>query len=205
VVFHVKHEGWPEIAGALGLVLDAEQASKLERYERLLIDRAAPFGMIASADIPRIRERHILDSLRAALCVGEARTAYDLGSGGGLPGIPVAIAATGLQVTLVEARRRRASFLELAIDTLELPNASVVHGHVEHLEERVDLALARAFTKAPACWALAEPLLNPQGRLIYFAGEGFDAAQETPGGVRTTLFRSPPLAKSGPLVIMSRQ
>jgi 16S rRNA (guanine527-N7)-methyltransferase len=161
--------------------------------------------MIAKADIPRIRERHVVDSLRAALCVDGARSAYDFGSGAGLPGIPVAIAVPGLQITLVEARRRRASFLELAVDALALPNVAVFHGHAEHLQGQVDLVLARAFTKAAACWAIAEPLLAPGGRLVYFAGAGFDAALETPSGATTALFRSPSLANSGPLAIMSRQ
>lgn len=204
-MFHVKHEGWADAAAALGVAIDASQASTLDTYERLLVDRAAPFGMIAKADIPRIRERHILDSLRAAACVGPAVTAYDLGAGAGLPGIPVAIAVPDLLVTLVEARRRRASFLELAVEALALSNVTVVHGHAEHLEAQVDLALARAFTKASECWAIAEPLLAPGGRLVYFAGTGFDAATETPDGAEMALFRTPSLANSGPLAIMSRQ
>lgn len=201
----MKHEGWADSAASFGVPIDARQATRLETYEALLREKAAPFGMIAQADLPRLRERHILDSLRAAAYVGEATAAYDLGSGAGLPGIPVAIAAPGLHITLVEARRRRAAFLELAIDALALPNVTVFHGHAEHLREPVDLIMVRAFTDALACWGIAEPLLGPGGRLLYFAGARFDVVKGTPEGAEVTLFATPSLARSGPLAIMTRQ
>jgi 16S rRNA (guanine527-N7)-methyltransferase len=204
-VFHVKHEGWGEAAAALGVVLDGEQAALLDAYEALLRERAAPLGMISGADLPRIRERHLLDCLRAAAHCGGLTTAYDLGSGAGLPGIPLAIAVPALQLTLVEARRNRAGFLELAADALPLPNVSVFPGRAEHLRERVDLVTARAFKSASECWDLADSLLTPAGRLIYFAGTGFDPGADTPKGAELRLFSTPSLANSGPLAIMSRQ
>jgi 16S rRNA (guanine527-N7)-methyltransferase len=201
----VKHEGWTETAAAFDVALDPHQASQLDSYEELLRTRAAPLGMISEADVPRIRNRHILDSLRAAALVGNARSAYDLGSGAGLPGIPLAIACAGLRITLVEARRTRAAFLELALEALGLPNASVFLGRVERLQERVDLVTARAFTDAPSCWRVAEPLLSRGGRLVYFAGSGFDSEFAGPEGADVAVFTTPGLAQSGPLAIMSRQ
>ena len=201
----MKHESWGEAAAALGVVLDATQEARLDAYELLLRVRAVPLGMIAQADLPRLRERHILDCLRAAALVGQAESAYDLGSGAGLPGIPLAIAAHELHVVLVEARRNRGAFLELAVDELGLRNVSVFVGHAEELVERVDLVVARAFTDAPGCWRIAEPLLQPGGRLLYFAGTGFDPRSEAPDGVDLALFPAPTLARSGPLAIMGRQ
>lgn len=200
----MKHEGWIEAAAALDVAVDPRQASQLDTYELLLRERAAPLGMIAEADRPRIRERHILDCLRAAALVGAAESAYDLGSGAGLPGIPLAIAEPELRVTLVEARRNRAAFLELAVDELALPNVSVFVGRAEDLIARVDLVAARAFTDAPGCWRIAEPLLKPGGRLLYFAGAGFDPRSDAPEGVDLALFTAPSLARSGPLAIMGR-
>jgi 16S rRNA (guanine527-N7)-methyltransferase len=161
--------------------------------------------MISKADLARIRERHVLDSLRAAALVGDARSAYDLGSGAGLPGIPLAIAKPELRITLVEPRRKRTAFLELAIEALALPNAFVFPGRGEDLTEGVDLVTARAFTDAPGCWRLAEPLLLPGGRLVYFAGTGFDPASEGLERADLAVFTTPGLARSGPLAIMSRQ
>ena len=201
----MKHEGWPEAAAAFDVMVDPRQASQLDSYEVLLRERAVPLGMIAAADLVRVRERHILDCLRAAALVGTAQTAYDLGSGAGLPGIPLAIAAPELQVILVEARRNRAAFLELAADELALPNVSVFAGRAENLVTRVGLIVARAFTDAAGCWRIAEPLLDPGGRLVYFAGTGFDPTFEAPEGADVALFTTPSLARSGPLAIMGRQ
>ena len=201
----MKHEGWIEAAAALDVVIRPHQASQLDTYHLLLRERAAPLGMIAGADRPRIRERHILDCLRAATVVKNAKSAYDLGSGAGLPGIPLAIALPELEIRLVEARRNRAAFLELVVDELALTNVSVFLGRAEDLVERVDLITARAFTDAAGSWRIAEPLLEPGGRLLYFAGEGFDLSTEAPEGVDLALFTTPSLARSGPLAIMGRQ
>lgn len=196
-VFHVKHEGPPPS-------LDLAQASLLDRYEELLRGRAAAAGMVAPDDLPRLRARHLVDSLRAAAAVEPGdEDAYDLGSGAGLPGVVVAIARPALRVVLVERRRSRAAFLELVVDELGLTNAIVVAGGSEGLHEPADLVFARALAPPREAWALAEPLLRADGRLVYFAGEGFQPATELPGGVRAVLLR--PLAPAGPLVIMARQ
>jgi 16S rRNA (guanine527-N7)-methyltransferase len=203
-VFHVKHEGW-DIVGALNLVLAPEQLGKLEAFEALIRDRAIPLGMVATADEGRLRERHIHDSLRAAPVVSPAdRTAYDLGSGAGLPGVVVAIACPDLRMTLVESRRPRAAFLQLVVDRLGLANTVVSSERVEALTEPVDLCCSRAFARVGVAWRAADRLLLPGGRLIYFAGERFDPA-ELPADAASTLVTTSALARSGPLVIMSRQ
>ena len=88
-MFHVKHEGLIGEAATLGVILDVEQAARLERYEDLLRDRAAALGMIAKGDLGRLRERHILDSLRAVPALPQGRFG---GRGprvrGGSPGHP---------------------------------------------------------------------------------------------------------------------
>ena len=130
-VFHVKHEGsTPERPPfSLGISLSDEQVGQLERFEALLTERAIPSGFIAAADAPRVRERHIWDSLRAAAVIRlDEDTAYDLGSGAGLPGLVVAIACPWLEITLVEARRPRVAFLELALERLTLTNAQTTQG-----------------------------------------------------------------------------
>ena len=180
------------------------QVGQLERFEALLRERAIPSGLVAAADVSRLRERHILDCLRAAAVVrGQERTGYDLGSGAGLPGLVVAIACPWLEVTLVESRRPRVAFLELALELLRLPNAYIYAGRVQKLSDRADMCLARAFAGPAASWRAAEPLLVPRGRLVYFAGRGFDRSQ-LPSDLEINLVAST-LARSGPLAIMSRQ
>lgn len=209
-----------EQAAAIGVELSGSSSDRLLRYEELLRDRGVPLGLVAKGDVARIRERHILDCLRAAPLVGPgARRAYDLGSGGGLPGIVLGIALPHLQVTCVEARRNRVAFLELAIDLVGLPNASAHLGPLEELTEVVDVCFARALASPEGSWRMAERLLDSGGKLIYFAGKGFHAvAEDRPGsaaevagaapwgnsGVRMTTVPTPGLESSGPLVIMGR-
>ncbi|MEZ0235606.1 MAG: RsmG family class I SAM-dependent methyltransferase, partial [Actinomycetota bacterium] len=87
----MKHEGWA-VAASLGVDLDDAAIERLERFERRLSEKGAPMGMVASSDLPRLRERHILDCLRATSLLPEAGTVCDMGSGAGLPGIVLAIA-----------------------------------------------------------------------------------------------------------------
>ena len=203
-MFHVKHEG-PGL-GSAGVELDRSQTERLEAFERVLAARAVPLGLVAEADSGLLWERHVLDCLRAAAEVGTRdRDACDLGSGAGLPGIVMAIACSWMSVTLVEARQISGGFLELVVDTLKLGNARVVVGRAEELADRFDVCFARAFGDARASWAAAGPLLRPGGRLIYFAGEGFDPVPDSPSGVVTSLVAPPPIERMGPLAIMSRQ
>src|SRR5688572_2485564 len=107
-MFHVKHEVWAECAAAVGVELTPEMVSRLESFGTLVRGHGAALGLVGTADLPRLRERHLSDCLRAVAAVRKTdRTAYDLGSGAGLPGIVVGIACPLLEVTLIESRRRR--------------------------------------------------------------------------------------------------
>ena len=209
VLFHVKHAEDPSLleasAARLDVRLSPAQAASLLTLETLLLERAMPAGMIAKADLPRLRERHILDCLRAATVVRpEDRDAYDLGSGAGLPGLVLAVALPDLRMTLVEARRRRAAFLELAVERLGLRNAVVAVSRIEALSERVDLCFARALAPPEAAWRLAEPLLRSKGRLVVFAGEGAVGPFRAPGALVRETRSTSVLERAGPLVIMAR-
>jgi 16S rRNA (guanine527-N7)-methyltransferase len=201
-MFHVKHEGW-EVLSEMGIELGPEAKPRLERYERLLVDRAIPRGMIAASDGPRLRERHILDSIRAAPLLPAAGTVCDLGSGAGLPGIPLAIVRPDLRWVLVEVRRNRADFLEET--SAELENVSVYPRRLETLDDRFAACTARAFASAPESWNAASRILEPDGFMIYWAGASFDPAADAPNDASMRLFHSSGLERAGPLVIMARQ
>jgi 16S rRNA (guanine527-N7)-methyltransferase len=203
-MFHVKHEPW---GPAAGLALDDRQTRQLDRYEALLADRAVPLGMVAPTDLPRLADRHILDAIRGAPLVPPgAEAVCDLGSGAGLPGIPVAIARADTRVVLAEVRRTRAAFLELAVEQLDLTNAEVHPGRAESLPEAgFDACLARAFAPIGRVWQVARRLLRPSGVLLYWAGHGNDPVAEAPEGVRVTISATSSLAEAGPIAIMARQ
>jgi 16S rRNA (guanine527-N7)-methyltransferase len=205
-MFHVKHEAWGVWAERLRIEIAPVQAAALDRFEKLLAERAAPSGMISAGDTRHLRERHIVDSLRAAPLLGAPTGAVaDLGSGAGLPGIPLAIVRPDLRFRLVDIRRRRIAFLELASDSLGLSNVDVMQLRIERLAPPIDVCLARAVADPISAWRLARPLLSSSGRLLYWAGRGFDVASGAPKGARISVSAFPGLADAGPVVIMTPQ
>ncbi len=210
----MKHEQahwarWMLLRGAeaIGVELSEEAVEQVLLYESLLLDKAIPLGLVAASDAGRLLERHLLDSLRSAAIVEDSdRTALDLGSGAGLPGIVVAIARPQLSLRLAESQRRRVAFLEFAVERLGLSRVEVVPGRLEDLpqEGSADLAFARSLAPLEKSWSLAAPLLRTGGRLVYFAGLASEVAPSVPGTSRVERREFPALESSGPLVIMTR-
>ena len=102
----------------------------------------------------------------------DAGSLADLGTGAGLPGIPLALAKPGLQVTLVESNGKKARFLREAVRTLGLANARVAESRAEALDEpgAYDAITARALATLPLIIALGGHLLKPGGRLLAMKG-----------------------------------
>lgn len=210
VMFHVKLEDVRSHPAARGL--DADQVELLVRYEALLRERAVPLGLVAPGDVGSLMERHVLDSLRAVPCIPpSAADLADLGSGAGLPGLPLAIAIPRLSVCLVERSQRRAAFLEVAVERLGLADrVRVLVATTEEVTETFDVCVARALAGADEVWRLAFPLLRGDGRVVYFAGRGWrDLPREHAGGAGTAPYRVEICDPSrfhheGPVVIMQR-
>ena len=191
---------------ALAEGLTADQRASLRAFENLLRGPGAVRGLVSKGDLGRLWPRHILDSLRAVACLDpENRTAVDVGSGGGLPGIPLAIARPELAMVLLEPRESRVAFLEMAISELRLANVTVEHGRAGGATARGDVCLARALANPVASWAACSPLLSPGGRLLYFAGATFGATELTAlseVGVRAKNCDASLFPGYGPIVIM---
>jgi len=200
-MFHVKHEAWVRDAQKLGLSLSDEQLGHLAAYVGLLGRIAVPRGMISAGDADRLWERHVLDGLRGVPDVPSGDIA-DLGSGAGIPGVPLAIAAPTTQVALIEPRRARASFLEAVIDEIGISNARVVLGKAEDISERFQGCVARAFSSPLGSWRVAQRILDPAGVLVYWAGAGFDRTPLDDLGILVRVSTHSDLARTGPLVIM---
>lgn len=188
--------------------MDHDQVTRLVAFESLLVNRAVELGLVARSDALRIRDRHILDSLRAAAVALENDVdALDIGAGAGLPGVPVAIARPALTVRLVEPRRTRVAFLELVLERTRLENAAILPTTIEGVDVTADLCFARAFAPLGQAWKAARPRLRPGGRLVYFAGASFERP-ERPEGCSAIDIVSPPAGSRietlGPLVIMTR-
>jgi 16S rRNA (guanine527-N7)-methyltransferase len=190
----------------LGLVLSHDQLERLLTYATLLESIGIEAGVVGPSDRGRVAARHVADSLRAAAVLTPAEIAtLDLGSGGGLPGIPVAIASPAVTVGLVESRRRRVGFLELACERLVVDNATPIAQRIESIDgEPVDVCFARALAPLAAAWRLAMPLLRTGGRLVYFAGAETDLTGAEDLGFPVEVRRPVAVASGGPLVIIGR-
>ena len=136
----------PLEAGLAALSLDSALATPLLDYVALLARWNATYNLTAVRDPREMIGKHLLDSLAMQPFVRELGTLADLGTGPGLPGIPLAIATPSLQVTLVESNGKKARFLREAVRQLKLANAGVVESRIEALDApgRFDAITARA-------------------------------------------------------------
>jgi len=144
-------------------------------YADLVRAYSAKLDLVSPGDLDRFEDRHIADSLRALPYVQEAPpgVAVDVGSGAGLPGVPLAIADAGREWVLLEPRKRRAAFLEEVIRQLDLRNASVITVTAEVLAASgpvYAVATARALAPPAEAIELLRPLVIPGGSVLVFIG-----------------------------------
>ena len=159
-------------SGLRQLGLDAALAAPLLAYLALLARWNATYNLTAIRDPREMLVKHLLDSLAMHAHLDGIESLADLGTGPGLPGIPLAIARPGLQVTLVESNGKKARFLREAARQLKLGNASVVESRIETFDAagRFDAITARALATLPLILQLGGHLLQPQGRLLAMKG-----------------------------------
>ena len=158
----------------LALPLPPEAREKLLAYTALLAKWNRTYNLTAIRDPYEMVTHHLLDSLAVMphlpLQAGEALA--DVGSGGGLPGIPLAIAQPAWRVTLNDASEKRAAFLRQASFELALPNVSVHEGRVEAWRpaQRFSLVISRAYAELAQFIASCRHLVAPGGILAAMKG-----------------------------------
>ena len=159
-------------AGLQALHLDPALAEPLARYLALLLRWNAAYNLTAIRDPREMVTKHLLDSLAMAPFLVSISTLADLGTGAGLPGIPLAIAVPELRVTLVESNGKKARFMREALRTLGLGNAEVVESRIEALDRPgAFMAItARALATLPQILSLGGHLLAPDGVLLAMKG-----------------------------------
>jgi 16S rRNA (guanine527-N7)-methyltransferase len=158
---------------ALGLRLPADAVGRLLDYQALLERWNGAYNLTAIRDPAEMISRHLLDSL-AILPYVQGDALADLGTGPGLPGIPLAIAAPGRQVLLVDSNGKKVRFLREAIRALKLEGVRAVQSRVEEVEGRYDCITARAFASLADMLAWGGHLLAPQGIWLAMKGKSPD-------------------------------
>ena len=168
----------------IGLGLpSAEILDRLLDYGEILRKTAAPLGYIGEATIPVLETVHLVDSLAGLLMFdrwGKERSGeiIDVGTGAGLPGLPIAIARPDIVVTLVDSVGRRADFLRATVEALGLVNVDVVRARAEILgrhdsyRERFDAALSRAVVPSGPVLELSLPFVRIGGSAILYKTTG---------------------------------
>lgn len=154
---------------ALGLPSNPAAEEKLLAYLDLLLKWNKTYNLTAVRDPEQGLTNHLLDSLVILPWVHEGNL-LDVGSGGGLPGIPLAILRPELSVTLVDAVQKKVSFLQQAAIELELPKVQAVHARVEKLEGQFEQIVSRAFADLLDFVSLTRHLLAPNGRWLAMKG-----------------------------------
>lgn len=159
-------------AGLAALGLAPTLADPLARYLALMLRWNAAYNLTAIRDPREMVTKHLLDSLAMAPAVAGLATLADLGTGPGLPGIPLAIATPSLRVTLVESNGKKARFMREALRQLGLGNAEVAESRIEALDRPGQFAAitARALATLPQILALGGHLIAPDGVLLAMKG-----------------------------------
>ena len=155
----------PEAAGAFVHGWDRAQA-----YAQILARAGVDRGLIGPREVPRLWERHLLNSVVVTSRIPENVTVADVGTGAGLPGLVWAIARPDLHVTLIEPLLRRVTFLEETVDELGLENVTIVRSRAEDATGTFDVVTARAVAALDKLMTWCWPLVAPGGVLLALKG-----------------------------------
>jgi 16S rRNA (guanine527-N7)-methyltransferase len=212
------------VARRLGIELDETALGRFARYRDRIVQAAAEFSLTAVRDPALIETRHFLEAIAFGALLAqrglfkEGARVIDIGSGAGLPGLPLKIAWPGLQMTLLEATGKKCRFLEQMVVELELDGVEVVEARSEDAGRdpahrgAYDLVVARAVAPLPVLLEYALPLLKVGGRLAANKGsaaareiEASDAALRELGGVLEEALPFYPPEVIGQTVILVRK
>ncbi len=200
-----------EGAAPLGLEPGSEQIALFARHAQALLEWNAVTNLTTITRAEDVAVSHFLDSLAAAAAVPAGSRVLDVGSGGGFPGLPLHIIVPGLRTTLLDASRKKVSFLRHVIRTLRLERIDAVHTRAEDLHRSpgharcYEVIVSRAFAAMADLLRAACPLVAPGGRVVALKGlltdaelgelraEAAGGAYGPVSGLETGLYRLPGL------------
>jgi 16S rRNA (guanine527-N7)-methyltransferase len=173
-MFHVKHAEVSAAPDAARTVFKQE-LGRAERYAQILAGAGVERGLLGPREVDRLWDRHLLNSAAAGELLDPGDRIADMGSGAGLPGIPLALARPDLRVTLIEPLLRRSDFLREVVDDLGL-EITIVRGRAEDRSVRgqvgeMDAVVSRAVASLDKLTSWGMPLLRGDGRMVAIKGE----------------------------------
>jgi 16S rRNA (guanine527-N7)-methyltransferase len=176
-MFHVKHGNVPAPPPAAAEVF-GDQLGSAQRYAQILAGAGVERGLLGPRETDRLWDRHLLNSVAVNELLDTSDQIADIGSGAGLPGIPLALARPDLRVTLIEPLLRRSDFLREVVDDLGM-DVTVVRGRAEELAVRqrvgeMDAVVSRAVASLDKLTKWSMPLLRPGGRMLALKGARAD-------------------------------
>ena len=165
-----------------------ERLPLAERYAAWLTGAGVERGLIGPREVDRLWDRHLLNCAVVAQAVPPGVSLADIGSGAGLPGIPIALARPDLRVTLVEPLLRRATFLSEVVEDLGLDHVEVVRARAEQLhgQRTFDVVTSRAVAPLERLLGWCLPLTAPEGVVLAMKGASAPVEIEDAGGFLDT-------------------
>ncbi len=159
-----------EVEPAVATKVFGDRIALARRYAELLVRDGDLLGLLGPREMPKLWTRHILNSAVVAELVPTGVTVADVGSGAGLPGIPMAIAQPNAHFTLIEPMERRSDWLAEVVDELGLANVTVKRARAEEVGDVFDLVTARAVSALPKLLRMTVPLTKDGGAIIALKG-----------------------------------
>lgn len=186
----IPPEGWLQRCASMGVDLDEQEPQQLGRFLAMLMHANSRMNLTAIRDQNEAWDKHILDALTLVPLLNELEdgaSVIDIGSGGGLPGLPLAIVMPRLNFTLMDATKKKCDYLNQAIEALGIGHARVVHARAEQMgqdrgqktgtgrvgghREHYDLAMARGVGQLAMLAELSLPLVKVGGLVLMTKGQ----------------------------------
>lgn len=165
-----RNDLWDRLARRASIELTDAQHAMLSRFLDLLVETNERINLTRIVDRADAEVRHVADALSVLPWLGRPRSIADVGTGGGVPGVPLAIALPGVNVTLIDSTKKKLDAVMAIVRELGLTNVEAVHTRIEAHELKYDVIVARAVAELEVLVDWCEPLMHSRSILLAMKG-----------------------------------